>query len=415
MSFDLNKPIDFARATNSLVGNQLLQIQNLLDKAKGVRQWVIEEAAFDGIKFHVFKESLDYSAGLSRVEDQGGRRLAVFKLPYVDGQTSDDLGREGYAWSFDAIIHGSNYRAAYKTLKERLENSAIPGDLIHPVNGRVRARPRSWSFVHEYQSRQAVLFRVEFIEHNFDIGQIEIRPDEAENTSVFKNALAAALQFVSKIGSVIDRVKAISNLATSVVNTFERDLAEVQLLLKNNLVSLNASFNIDGQTDIPGVLPVTNGGSTTSDPTGESGTASTVNVVTSPNDPFAALRGTTADVPLVTPQQAVDAANVYRARIDQQIQDIQAQDLELELYEDVLTLQASAIALQAAVEAGISSSRPRIKEFVVPFSMSVRMAAFMNGLTPDQGSEIDQLNPSLDSLNWIEKGTVLLIPTPEAG
>lgn len=411
MSLNLGNSVDFARATNSLAGDVLLQLQNILDRARGAREWVIQESSFAGIKFHIFKEAGPYNAGLASVQDSGGRRLAIFEFPFVDGQTTDDMGRKGYTFSFDCIIHGANYLEGFKALKERIDNDPTPGDLIHPVIGLVRAKPQSWTFLHEDKSRQAVIIKLEFIEHNFDVGEITVNPDQSSNTGVFKNALAAALQFVSKIGSVIDKVNAVQNIVTSFANTLRRDLEEVQLTLRGTLVSINASFNTDGSTDLPGALPINNGGSTTSDPTGDTGSASTVSVVASPNDPFESMRGTTTDVAVLTPQQAVDAVNAYRDQVSAMIKSIEDAGAELEFYDDILTLQASAIALQAACESGISSSRPRVIQYVTPRVMSVREVAFANGLDPERGGEIDQLNPSLDSLNQIDKGTMLLIPT----
>lgn len=410
MSFDLNNSLDFAKATNSLAGNTLLQLQNILDRARGVRQWVIQESSFEGVRFHVFKDKADFSAGLSSVQDQGGRRKTVYKFLYTDGQSTDDQGRDGYVWTFDAIIHGNNYMAAYKQLIELLENRTQPGDLIHPVRGRVRAVPKSWQVTHESSSRRAVILRLEFIEHSFNIGEIELQSDKGPGQGVLKNSITNALAYIAKIGTIIDKVRAISNVATSFVNTVERDVAAVQESLRSNLQSVNASFNTDGSTDLPGALPINSGGSTTTDPTSSTGTASTVSVVASPNDPFLGTRGTTTNVAALSTQEVIDNANTYRQLVDTMIDNIVAGGQELELYDEIQILLGSAVALQDAVEAGIQSSKPKIIEYTTTREMSVREIAFANGLSPEDGYQIDQLNPTLDSLNAIAEGTTLLIP-----
>jgi hypothetical protein len=62
------------------------------------------------------------------------------------------------------------------------------------------------------------------------------------------------------------------------------------------------------------------------------------------------------------------------------------------------------------LEAGLSSSRARVILYTVPRTMSVREAAFLNGLTPNQCADVELMNPELDIVNFIPAGTVLQIP-----
>ena len=69
-----------------------------------------------------------------------------------------------------------------------------------------------------------------------------------------------------------------------------------------------------------------------------------------------------------------------------------------------------AVACQEVLQAGIASSRARLNTYTLPRLMSVREVAFANGLTPNEGEEIEIMNPALESANYIPKGTVLKIP-----
>src|SRR5690606_86516 len=95
---DIGNAADFSRIAQGTLGN-------LVDLFGGrdPRDWDIQEASYNGVKFHVFELStifngvkkVNWNGGLSNVTDQSGRRKVIFKYPYVDGQTTDDLGREG--------------------------------------------------------------------------------------------------------------------------------------------------------------------------------------------------------------------------------------------------------------------------------------------------------------------------------
>ena len=82
---DLNKPLDFARATMGDLGAVL---QTFTGQDAG--DWDIQEASYNNVVFHVFASKQIYNGAISQINDSGGRRKVKYQFPYQDGQTTDD-------------------------------------------------------------------------------------------------------------------------------------------------------------------------------------------------------------------------------------------------------------------------------------------------------------------------------------
>ncbi len=401
---NLNNPIDFARATNSDVQVAL----GTLFGNNGGRDpllWNIFEGSFNGIRFHVFESASEYSAGLSQIVDNGGRRKVKYAFPYRDGQTTDDLGRKAETFSMNIVLHGHNYLIGLRQLMNEF-NKPTPGDLLHPVRGKMTVAIEDVQLTHGSEQRKAVALNVTFIEHNFTIGEFRSDLD-----STVKKALSNALSTFTKINNALDKIQnsvQMTNnqraIALRLLNAYKSGVA---LLLKR----MNSTFNGGSSADIPTLLPVNNGGV-------EAGGNFTT--VISPSDPFAQVpvADLTGDSSTVAVPQLEKETNKLREDLDVLIDNMENASVPgdpnfigaLEFYDEILGLKETAVLMQDVLEKGISSSQSRILKYTLPRIMSIREVAYANGLSPNDGDQIESLNPGLLSMNYIEQGTVLKIP-----
>lgn len=458
--FDFNKPADFAAATMSATSSILQAFQ------RNSTDWDIVEGSYQGgrrgsqeVLFHVFQSKADYDAGLSSITDTGGRRKAKFLFPYVDGQTTDDLGRKPDNFSIEVVLFGANYQnALYKLFREL--NDPIPGQLTHPVRGVVACAMEDYQLVHSADRRIAVMVQVHFTEHSFDQATF----GSAISVKSVKSALQKAIAALQAIGLAIATVKALISFASSLLLQIQNEVASFYNLFQDLLVDINSSFQItDG--DVAAILPVNLGGivsavtagaiaggaNPAADPTrfgsnpstaltaGVGGTSVTAGnfvrvstrfvSVVAPNDPFANI-----DVALLsdTARAAIEQTQLLgRADGMRQVASAILEDIDTAIGSfstvgitsignaasaadslvgvKVKLLQACD-AVSALLVAGLASGRPKIINYTVPHNMSGREAAFLNGLPPDAYADISVLNPELESLNEIPLGTVLLVP-----
>jgi hypothetical protein len=405
--FNLNNATDFARATNSF-GAGILQTFT----GTGNSAWVIEEGAYkSGINpeniviFHVFRSATDYQGALSQISDSGGRRKAKFLFPYVDGQLTEDLGRMPETFTLDIILHGSRYQNAFAALL-RILNEPVPGTLVHPVRGEIRCAMESYELIHQESQRKAVAIRLTMVEHSVEPLVLRTREDKSAPSKLQK--LTAAF---SKIERVINKVQSVSFLVTSVKNQIIQGLQEYQKSYAKVAGNMNATFN-PGGAPIPALLPVTEGGLQGED--GEFVTNATT-IAVSPSDPFAQtpieLTDETLQTALAIEQISKDIEST-RGQVSELISTLETSgdgEGAFEFYDNIIELRETANDLQDAFEAGKQSSQVTLIEYTTPRLMSVREVAFDNGLSPDDAIQVAYLNPELESLNYIPRGTVLKV------
>ena len=456
---DFNKPVDFAIATMS-ASTELLNAF-----ARDQTQWAISEGSYRGgrqgartVLFHVFKSKATYQAGLSKITDDGGRRVARLPYPYTDGQTTDDLGRRGEDFSVEVIIHGVNYKAGMARLMREF-NDPIPGTLEHPVHGTLRAKAIDWSRVHEANTKQAVLITVKFTEHNFETVDFAKFADIPTTRTELQSAISA----LQAVGAALTALRQVINFAQGVVVAIRQKIAEFYSLYQSLLVDTAAAFGLSGP-DLAAILPINQGGvvappsagrtaggvNPNADPlefgtsntstAGTGGTAITAGgfvrvstrftTIVQPADPFANLPiDLLGDVArrAIEQTQLTRQAEVMRSMADEISADVDAAIERAKtitvinvgriaaaveaLVGSKLSLLSACAALAQVLKSGGANGRPVIVNYRVTRNMSIREAAFLNGLTPQDGADIALLNPELESTNEIAKDTVLKIPT----
>lgn len=400
--FDLNNPLDFAQ---KVVGSAAGLLSNFTSTDPS--EWDIQEGSYNGVVFHVFESKQDWLGGVAQVQDSGGRRKVKYMFPYQDGQTTDDLGRAPETFSVNILLHGSNYVQGYARLIRELQRPQ-PGILVHPVRGRIRCAMESVDLTHESSSRKAMALQITFIEHNFDAGAIFVEDIDQG----VKSALQTALEAFAEIENLILKVRGTINFIQAVKN----DLIEFINLFNNNyaqtLGRMNATFNESTSDDIPGLLPVNQGGNLGDEGEQKSGVFPTV---ASASDPF-------VQVPVETVRQNSSIAktvkeleeetNTRRSEVNTIISRLESSNAStLEFNEDIINLKGMAIRLQNVLEAGKASSNAFVINYVVPRLMTIREVAFANNVLLDRVNELEELNPELTSFNFIEKDTVIKVPS----
>ena len=399
--YDLSDARDFQKLT---LGSTAGVLQTLALAGRNPAEWDILEGSYNGVLFHVFQSKTGYQAGLSQIQDTGGRRKVKYMFPYKDGQTTDDLGRKPETFDVEVMLHGQRYMKAFKALKAELDKPT-PGDLIHPVRGSVRCVPEDYSIIHKYDANQALLLRVTFAEHNFTIGDIR----DLKDTSV-KGALSRALDAFSTLDRVLTNITGAALFVRSLRVQIGQGITDYKNRFGKTLTSMNSTFNTRGSADIPGLLPVNEGGIRNSDGTLSSNTFPTV---TSPSDKFSSAQITEVQSTALAVNQITKDVVSMREDLSDIIDLIMGGangQGALEFHDDILDLKNTAILLQDVLETGIQSSRAQIVEYVTPREMTLREVAFINGLEVGRVTELDLLNPDLESTNIIVKNTRLKVP-----
>lgn len=383
------------------VTNPLSAASSILNQLQGLNngQWDIQESAYGHapsplVVFHVFKSSQDYKAGVEQVQDSVSRRLAIFEFPYVDGQTTSDLGRNGESFDFDILIHGDKYYSAYVALEKEF-NNPLPGTLIHPVRGPMTVKFKEATVTHHSQKRKAVTIRARFVEHSF-----EASFQAAPKTT--KSALADAVAFLAKIDSAITAIESNVFTAAIIIGAISAAVKSFQSDYQGTLVALNTTFNHGSSADIPGLLPTNSNAFPTA---------------SSPTDPFAGLTPSEIQAiqsPALASLQAVDRVKNNRDLANSAIALMESANNglgALDFFDQVQILKQSAISLQSALELALQSSNATIVPYTVPSTMGLREVCFANGLAVDRAYELEQLNPQLLSTNLIPAGTILQVPS----
>lgn len=398
---DLNNPLDFARLT---LGNVGALIQDFA--GRDPTQWDLLEGSYNNIKFHVFTDTSEYQAALATVTDSYGRRKIKYKFPYVDGQTTDDLGRAPSTYSFDILLHGQRYLIGFQKLITEF-NKPTPGTLIHPVLGKIVVAVETWEIVHTNEKRQAMMLKVFFTEHNFTIA--DFTKLKVADKSV-KSSLVKALEAFQKIEAALVNVEGAVTLVRTVKNRILQNLDIYNTSYGTTLTKMNRAFNNNSNTDIPSLLPVNEGG--TRNPDGST-ISDQFPIVRSINDPFNTLPIDALQQPIasvITVQQLYKDLLNLRDSVTSIINDIKDNGAALELYDDILNLRQTAISMQEVFERGSASSQAQVVEYITPRLMTLREVAFANALNPNRVEDLDLLNPELESINYIPKATSVKVP-----
>jgi prophage DNA circulation protein len=400
--FDLSNAADFSRVTQQGLGTALAI------EGRDPNQWDLLEGSYNGVVFHVFKSKINWQGALSKIQDSTGRRKVKYQFPYRDGQTTDDLGRKPNSFQMEILLFGLRYKEGFSQLLTEFDKPT-PGKLIHPIRGGLTVAVDDVQISYTSDQRKAVVLNVTFIEHNFTVGDLSTLKD----TSV-KSKLADALKAFQKLDALITAienstlfVRGVKNFLQGLINSYKTDTGLV-------LASLNVTFNLGATTgssvDIPSLLPTNQGGTRNSDGTLESDNFVVVRSVSDPFNSVPLELLTPTSVQALAVQQLKKQIETLRTDAANIISEIAANGGELELFDNILNLRQTVILIQDAFEAGAVSSKATVIDYVTPRVMSLREVAFENGVDVNRVQDLDILNPSLLSTNFIPSGVLLKVP-----
>ena len=357
------------------------------------------------------------TTAIDTATDSGGRRLAVYEFPYVDGQSIQDLGKKGERFTFNIKFFGSNYQILFKDFIEIVTKSNQKGTLNHPVRGSFPARFLEWEYVHRHDEWNSVTIKATFIEDNTD--QISGLNIFNSINSILRNGLQVFSSVQSTIVTAISSTVAVlalpSSIATNLIQSFKNVAAQVSSLLGQ----LAATYSSDAQlqqlfsnaTTLAVVLQANTGtvASSTANPTGQIPPVYQVGFSPTDQANIATNLSNYVNSNQITPQQALFAANQARSLIAAAIAEVNSA-LGNEGYSIVLQYRVLAVQIQTVTQAAIANIQTQVTLYTVPFPMSLRQVAFLNGLAADRQNDIENLNPYLQSINYVSAGTILQVP-----
>lgn len=110
------------------------------------------DASYRGVPLGVMAESME-----------GERELAQHGVPYRDGDDVEDLGRKARPFSFTVVVFGTNYEIELQKLLAALDTRG-PGELIHPIYGRLDVVARKWKVDHTAERPDYAQVEIQFVE-----------------------------------------------------------------------------------------------------------------------------------------------------------------------------------------------------------------------------------------------------------
>lgn len=386
---------------------------------------VFTNAAGNALVFFYEQPTKDEGKGrltaVDTISDSGGRRLAVYEYPYVDGQLVDDLGRKGETFTFNIKFHGVNYQENFNQFIYHVVNSRGAGTLSHPVRGAITCRFKEYEFNHKHDEWSAVSIKATFIEDNTGAIELQLAGDATPDSAI-RSALQTLVDTQAAVSARISQVTALLLLPGAIKASLQARLDSIRGQISGLIGQLAATFAtssttatlaaqaVANSTDIisltDGTITKTTGGTTSSSqlpPVFQVGfDPSTQAAIQSQQASFVSAN-------TITTQQAVTAANKARANISAAISEINL-NFGNQGFDIVLQYRGMAVAIQQAVETCISTSLKKVKVYTVPSPMSLRAIAFKNGLSPNRQNDIEALNPYLGSVNWVPAGSQIIVP-----
>jgi hypothetical protein len=395
-------------------------------------QWNLTKAVYttqiskQSVIFYYDKKDPDPSqkTALEQINDGGGRRLAVYEYPYLDGQAVADLGRKGEQFTFNIVFHGLNYQQLFQQFLNVVVNSNEPGTLTHPVRGAIQVRYRDHEFIHRHDMWNAITIKATFIEDN--TGTLASTNVAASSQD---SALRSALQTLTAVQATVQQsifaVQALLLLPSAIANAMQQRLNSIIGQGSSLLGSLTATFSSDhslqqlaAQGATTGGIIALNSGTTVQQPgVNQSGTGvqtqlpPVYQVGFDPQTQSAvnSLVSNFVNANQLTSQQAVFLCNQVRSAIAAAIAEAQT-NFGNQYYDIMITYRGLAVAMQQVVEACLASEQSQVVVYTVPYPMSLRMVAFLNGLTPDDSVTIAALNPTVPSINYVPADTQPTVP-----
>lgn len=394
--------------------------------AQAQSEWNLSKGVFTtekgSVVFYYIKDpSPTQRTAIDQMSESGGRRLAIYEYPYRDGQRVTDLGRKGEIFTFNIKFFGTNYELLLNAFIDQVVNANLRGTLTHPIRGSVQARFRDYEFVHVYNEWNAVTIKATFVEDNTDELDLISVPASSPD-SVLRNALQFLTDSQSKISTLVTEVSALLLLPNAIKSAMLNRLDSLTGQISRLMGQLVSTFSTDAQlkalstkaASVAGGVPALYTGTASTQGAGSGSVAQlpvTLQVGFSPTTQAAIVSQISnfVNANQITTQQALFNANQLRAAITLAIAEVLGY-LGNDGYETVVQYRALANSVQLAVESAISTAQSKIKIYVVPESMSLRLIAKNNGLDPDRQNDIEALNPYLTSVNFIPAGSRISVP-----
>lgn len=349
---------------------------------------------------------------MESINDSGGRRLAVYEYPYVDGQALQDLGRKGERFTMNIKFFGNNYQILFKSFIEIVTRNNGKGTLNHPVRGSIPARFLEWEFVHRCEEWNAVTIRATFLEDN--TGTIDNLNIFDSINSTLRNTLQVVSTVSSTISTALSTAVALKSLPASVLTSLNTGLTSTLSTCSSLLGKLAATYSTDAAlkslmatASSLGTFTRANSGTTTT--SGQIPPVYQVGFTASDQTNINSQTSAFVNANQITPQQAMYNANAARTQISTQIAAV-TDALGNDGYTSVLQYRILAVQIQTVTQSAIASIQTQVTVYTVPYPMSLRQVAFRNNLSVDRQNDIEGLNPYITSVNYILAGTQLLVP-----
>jgi len=356
---------------------------------------------------------------MDQLSDSGGRRIAKYEYPYQDGQKLKDLGKKGQKFTFNIKFFGLDYQNLFKQFIEIVCDSNEIGTIVHPIQGAFDVRPTDWEFVHRHDEWSAVTIKITFEEDNTKSINLFSLTQTTPDAKI-RNMIQDLVDNQASISASIDDISTTLLKPQSVIDGLKLKLDSISGSVTRLIGQVSATYSSNSNTQQ--ILAQTSLNSSGSLSKINSGTVSVGGTVQSTLPPIfqvgfdtktqASINAQTATFissNKITSQQAIYSSNAARAEIKSAIAEITSVFGNFG-YQINLNYRAIAISIQEMIEAAISIQSSKIKLYVVPTTMSLRMVAQKNNISYKRQNEIESLNPYLSSINYIEAGTVLTVP-----
>lgn len=194
------------------------------------------DASFRGVPLHVLGTEMAVA-----------RALAQHGMPYRDGDTVEDLGREARQISLRAFVWGDNYEAALQQLIAALDTSGA-GELVHPVYGSITVHVARYRVVDAAEQPDAASVELELIEDEADpnfFGRTFTTTADAVGDAQQLSGLAA---LIAKGSAVLAQVRSYASAVRGVVARVVGVVAAVRGFIDGGWTGL-----IENTLGVPGI------------------------------------------------------------------------------------------------------------------------------------------------------------------
>lgn len=167
----------------------------------------LRKASFRGVQFFVESHEL-----------QGGRRGVQHEYVQRDKPFSEDTGRKGREFSFDAYVLGDNYFSLRDALIVALEKEG-PGELVHPYLGRHSVQSFAFRLRETQRDGRMAVFTLNFVES----GASEFPSASVDNRGILNSKTESLLDKIekefAKVFSVADKPQYVVDSAVTKINS----------------------------------------------------------------------------------------------------------------------------------------------------------------------------------------------------